>query len=64
MAFCLNADESFRRQVRGFRLTPNGGSSRWIATSWGPAGGNQLKGKGGWAVIKECTLRMISFPGV
>ncbi|GIM07806.1 hypothetical protein Vretimale_11877, partial [Volvox reticuliferus] len=37
------ANENLRRQVRGFRLTPNGGDSRWIATSWGPAGGNQLK---------------------
>ncbi|GIL60116.1 hypothetical protein Vafri_14751 [Volvox africanus] len=37
------ADEKLRRQVRGCRLTPNGGSSRWIATSWGPTGGNQLK---------------------
>ncbi|EFJ39588.1 hypothetical protein VOLCADRAFT_100776, partial [Volvox carteri f. nagariensis] len=37
------ADMSLRRQVRGFRLTPSGGTPRWASTSWGPSGANQLK---------------------
>ncbi|EFJ49007.1 extracellular matrix glycoprotein pherophorin-V42 [Volvox carteri f. nagariensis] len=37
------ADQNLRRQVRGFRLTPNGGYPLWKSASWEAMGGNRLK---------------------
>ncbi|KAG2449941.1 hypothetical protein HYH02_000045 [Chlamydomonas schloesseri] len=37
------ADETFRRAISGVRVTPKGGKSNWLSTSWGAVGMSTFK---------------------